>query len=63
MRTTSHMPQDPTASFGIPALPEPQIPAEIFATQEADDMLHAGFIDLLDILMVPPANAMKSRRR
>ncbi|KAF8546111.1 hypothetical protein OG21DRAFT_1502060 [Imleria badia] len=53
-------PQDTATFFGIPALPEPHVPAEILNTQEADGMLddgHARLIDLLDIAMVPPINA------
>ncbi|KAH9972819.1 hypothetical protein BGW80DRAFT_1312761 [Lactifluus volemus] len=51
--------QSPDAAtfFGIPFLPEPQVPAEILSTQEADDLMgskHAGLVDLLDVAMLPP---------
>jgi hypothetical protein len=52
--------QDAAAFFGIPFLPEPQVPAEILSTQEADDLMgskHAGLVDLLDVAMLPPVNA------
>jgi hypothetical protein len=52
--------QDAATFFGIPFLPEPQVPAEILSTQEADDLMgskHAGLVDLLDVAMLPPANA------
>ena len=50
-------PQDPATFSGTPVLPEPQVPAEILDTLEADDMAddeHARLIDLLDLALVPP---------
>lgn len=53
-------PQDTATFFGISALPEPQVPAEILNTLEANNMVndeHARLIHLLDATMVtiPPS--------
>lgn len=47
-------PQDTTAFFGIPVLPEPQVPAEVLDTFEAGDMVndeHARLINLPAVAM------------
>jgi hypothetical protein len=52
--------QDAATFFGTPFLPEPQVPAEILTTQEANDMTnddHARLVNLLNVAMIRPANA------
>jgi hypothetical protein len=46
-------PQDTAAFFGIPVLPEPQVPAEIPNTLEADDMANDGMLGSSTFLMSP----------